>query len=196
MEKILFAIVILLIVILIVLIGVVGYLLLKYLKLQEQRQARPNHGVSSYEDKMPKEVKEQIEKARSQKQLDSVHGQFCVDHPENMAKGKCSISGEPYCELCITKEKDVRIARKYLHLFLDNTWENIFFIEDEILGEEKLAKLMDLKKEIWSNDGTPIITQKQFKINVETDMIETFTVVMARPEDSEMVKSKFSFLTD
>lgn len=195
MENLLLVIVILLAIILILLLVVVCYLLFKYLKLNDSQQNCVSQSEVSYEDKIPESIKKQIDAAKSKRIKESIEGQSCVDHPENPAKGKCSISGEAYCELCITKEKDVRIARKFLHLFLDNEWENIYFVEDMLVGEDKIKQLMQIKMDIWNNEGTPIITQKQFKINIETDEIETFTVVMTRPEDSESVKSKFSFLT-
>ncbi|MBD64218.1 MAG: hypothetical protein CME62_03370 [Halobacteriovoraceae bacterium] len=195
METLLVVLIIILLVFMIILLGVVGFLFFKYLKLNQSLSnpaLQDQSKVSVAEDRMPDEVKKKIEQAKRQKQ--TMQGQFCVDHPENPAKGKCSISEEPYCELCITREKDVRISRKFLHLFLDSEWENLYFLDDDVVGSDALERLMKIKKVMWQEKGTPVIAQKQFKINIENDEIETFTVVMVRPEDKEAVNSKLSFL--
>lgn len=196
MEKLLFIIVIILAVILVLLLGAIVYFLFRYLKIKE---ANSEEGTALDKDhpsfkKIPKEVKENIQSAKeSKKQL---VGSFCVDHPDLAAKGRCSISDDLYCELCLTKEKDVKIARKYLSLFLDHDWPTVYMLNNEKVGADKLNELMRVKKELWKEKEVPVITQRQFKINIENDEIETFTVVMIREIDQEVAKLRFGFLTE
>lgn len=194
MENILFILVIILAVILIIMLGVMIYLISKYLKVKEVQSSTPDKLSKDLEARMPQNVREQVNKARATKE--NMLGKFCVDHEDLEAKGRCSISDELYCELCITKENDVRIARKYLHLFLDSQWENTFILNNEDIGADKLNELMRVKREVWTGKSIPIITQKQFKINIENDQIETFTVVMSREQDSELVEKRLGFLKD
>ena len=192
MENILFILVIILALVVIVLLAVMIYFIAKFLKLRDSQQ-QPQTLSSGFEDKMPKEVRSEVEAAKASKE--NMLGKFCIDHPDLEAKGRCSISDEIYCELCITKENDVRIARKFLHLFLDSEWKNTFILNNEDVGADKLNELMRVKKEIWSGHSIPIITQKQFKINIESDKIEIFTVVMSREQDEVMIEKRFGFLT-
>ena len=193
METALFVIIIILCVILILLLGVVAYFLYRYLKLKESdKSSLKKDATKSLEKRMPLEMREKVNEA--QKLTKSLVGQFCIDHPENSAKGNCSISNEYYCELCITKEKDVRIARKYLNMFLDTEWKDTFFFNNSEIGTEKLNELFRVKVELWKDKSIPVITQQQFKINIETDDIETYTVVMTREEDQGVIDGRLGFL--
>mgnify|MGYP003688354891 CR=1 FL=1 len=193
MEKILFVVVIILCVILILLLGIVAYSLLRYVKIQEKTSLSPEmEAQSELIKKMPEEIRKEVKAA--EELTKTLVGQFCVDHPENPSKGVCSISNEHYCELCITKEKDVRIGRKFLNLFLDTKWQDSFFFSNDKIGSEKLDELIRVKKELWSNKAIPVIAQKQFKINIETNETEVYTVVMTREEDKGIIDTRLGFL--
>lgn len=193
MENALFVIVITLCVILIVLLGVVTYFLIRFVKLKEkQTNSVQIEQERSLQERMPEEVKAKV--AHAQTISKSLEGRFCVDHPEMPAKGICSISGDHFCELCITKERDVRIARKYLHMFLDTDWQQSYFFNDFEMGETKIAELMRVKADLWRDKEIPVIAQKQFKINIENDDIETYTAVMTREEDKSVIDTRLGFL--
>lgn len=170
-------------------------LILKFLKLKEAaNNSEPKTLDQNIESKqIPDEIKKAIDHAKSLGQQNLV-GQACVDHPELPAKGQCAISGQIYCELCLTKENDVKVARKYLNILLDSTWENIFMLHNERVGADKINELMRIKRTMWEEQELPLITQKQFKINIEIDKIEDYTAVMAREQDSERVKRMLDFL--
>lgn len=196
MEKLLYIIIIILAVILVVLLAAIVVFLFRYLKLKETEQiqstpADPGH--PAYQ-KIPTEVKETIKKAKESK--NQLVGSFCIDHPDLPAKGKCSISDELYCELCLTKERDVKIARKFLNLFLDNEWPTFLMLNNNEVGANKLNEVMRVKKELWRERQIPIISQRQFKINIESDEPEIFTVLMVRDSDKEIAAQRFGFLTD
>lgn len=193
MEKALFIIVIILCVVLIILLGVVAYFLYRFLKSKESTlNSVQDQQEKSLEQRMPEEVKAKV--AHAQSVTKSLEGRFCIDHPEMPAKGICSISGDQYCELCITKERDVRIARKYLHMFLDTDWKQSYFFNDAQMGEQKIEELMRVKSQLWRNKEVPVIAQKQFKINIENDDIETYTSVLTREEDKSLIESRLGFL--
>lgn len=202
MENLLFAVVILLCIILVVLLAVVVFFLFRFLKIKEKALLSKNeagnnnitlkHKGSNF---IPSVVHtEMVEAKKYIQQNPSASGSFCIDHPELPAKGICSISDEAYCDLCITKEKDIRMARKYLNLFLDNDWLELFMINNNSTGADKLNETMRLKRELWRDSQIPVITQKQFKINIESDEIETYTVIMGRENDQDTIQEKLSFL--
>lgn len=181
METILFILVILLFILILILLGILIVLVYKLYRSSSLGTETPENSLLS------------IAKANAAQEVESI-GQKCVDHPELDAKGICSITDEPYCELCITKEKDVKFARKFLNLVLDSEWQTFFFESNKALGADKLNELYKIKKDLWKKQQIPLITQKQFKINIETDEIEAFTLIMARSEDIGQVEAKLDFL--
>ena len=170
-----------------ILLGVVSYFLLKLIKLRKKELSLLAQSQSI--DYLNNHGKDSLGE-----ETGIFSGQNCIDHPELPAKGICSISDLPYCELCLAKEGDIKFARKYLDLILDNTWEEVFILNNEELGADKLNRLYALKKQVWKSDDLPIITQKQFKINIENDRIEAYTMVSCRIEDKDSISSKFDFL--
>ena len=196
MEKILYIVIILLVLILVILLITITAFLYKYLKLKEGEKLKSSPLDKDHPSfkKIPLEVKSSIEQAKeSRKQL---VGSFCVDHPDLPAKGRCGISDELYCELCLTKENDVKIARKFLSLFLDNDWPTHYLVNNNEVGADRLNEIMRVKKELWKSKQIPVITQRQFKINIENDKIEIFTAVMFREIDKEIALQRFGFLHD
>ena len=196
MEKILYIVIILLVLILVILLITITAFLYKYLKLKEGEKLKSSPLDKDHPSfkKIPLEVKSSIEQAKeSRKQL---VGSFCVDHPDLPAKGRCGIFDELYCELCLTKENDVKIARKFLSLFLDNDWPTHYLVNNNEVGADRLNEIMRVKKELWKSKQIPVITQRQFKINIENDKIEIFTAVMFREIDKEIALQRFGFLHD
>lgn len=186
MDQLLLIVIIILIVFILALAGIVGFFAYKILKLQKEGLE------SSSQNSFSPEVLEAIENAKNSKQ--SLTSQFCVDHPELLAKGICSISGEAFCELCLAKENETRIGRKYLDLFLDHDWDEVYILNNELTGADKLNEFYRIKKELWSQDHLPIISQKQFKINLENDQIEAFTSIKVRGQDLKTILPKINFL--
>lgn len=196
MEKILYFVIIGLVLVLVILLITIALFLFKYLKMKEGEKLNSspldkNHPLNK---KVPPEVKSNLEQAKELKK--TMVGSFCIDHPDLAAKGRCSISDELYCELCLTKENDIKIARKFLSLFLDNEWPTHYMINNSEVGADKLNEVMRVKKELWKEKEIPVITQRQFKINIENDKIETFTAVMFRDVDKGDAKIRFGFLHD
>lgn len=194
MELALIIIISILAVLVIGLLAIMIVLLFKFLKLKESELKSSSDNVGSsletfnQNTQIPLEAKEKIKLAQSENM--EGHSRTCVDHESEQAKGVCSLSGESYCELCLTSENDIKIARKYLDLFLDNEWVELKMIHNDSFGKEELSELMKRRKELWTEESLPLISQNQFKINVEDDSIETYTNLMVRVDDAEYVKSK------
>ena len=184
MNTLLMVIIALLLFIIILLLVAVSFLIYRYFKSVKKDPIR-------VESKYPQEVQAVIDQAKSNEETSSL---FCVDHPDLNAKGECAFSHEHYCELCLAKEKNVKVARKYLNLLLDSNWESICIINDEETGADRLNELYRIKKELWHNEQIPLIAQRQFKINIESDQIEAYTMVETRVEDKEKMSEALSFL--
>ena len=57
------------------------------------------------------------------------------------------------------------------------------------VDDDELQEFYQSKKYLWQEFGTPVIAQKQFKINIENDKIEAYTMIKCRPEDKDQVKT-------
>ena len=118
----------------------------------------------------------------------------CVDHPDAPALKKCAITDQSYCEHCITRQLDVWVAKKYLDVLLDSEWEEMFMLPDTKGHHDVKTRLKKIKTELWETKGIPLLIQGHYKINVEDDKIESYTVIKARTEDLKLLRKELSFL--
>jgi hypothetical protein len=188
MENILIALVSILSLLILGLFTIIAIFVYKYIKLKE----KSTEPVVSFQDKVSPEVLEALNVAKTARP--NIVGEFCIDHPDLYAKGTCAISNEAYCELCLTKEEEIKVARKFLDLLLDTEWEELYMVNNTVIGADKLNELFKLKKQMWHDDQIPMVAHKQFKLNVEDDKIETYTLLKSRVVDKDQLLEKFKFL--
>jgi len=200
MDNLLIILVIILLISVIILIGVLAFFGNRFLKMKEEERLNPilKKNLDDTQIDSPETHKaispELLSALRSGKKQET-HALYCTDHPDEVSNGKCAISGDAYCAHCLTKQGDIRIARKYLDLYLDNEWEDIYMVPTDKKNTEVKDRLMKVKKELWDEKSLPIIIQGHYKINIQDDEIEEFIVVLTRNEDKEFIKGELSFLS-
>jgi hypothetical protein len=200
---ILVAILIIFIIVLIALLAYFGHRFLKLRELEAQNKNQPPKVTAETQEVLPKE-KSVIHKKISPELMASLRAKkkeaeaslYCVDHPDEFANGKCAISSEPYCEHCLTKQGDVRISRKYLDLYLDNEWTEVRMIANDESNKDVKNRIMKMKKEMWETENLPLIVQEHYKINVQDDEIEEFTVILSRVDDQDYVKKELAYIKE
>lgn len=185
--------------ILIALIGLIGYLVYfshRFLRLQEskkQEQEVENKELSLEElvksGKLTPELAKIVKESEGKSNLEA---KLCSDHPDTPAFKQCALSGEYLCANCITKQRDTWVAKKYMDLFLDSNWEEFIMLANTEENQDNIQEILDRKRELWSGDNVPLIVQGHYKINVENDNIESFTVVLIRPEDRDKIQQALS----
>lgn len=190
METILIILVSFLSFLILILLVVIAFFMYKFLKLKENSPS-DNSDLQVHKTHS-KNISKELQNAKDAQ--DMAGERFCSDHPEVVATGVCAISDRFYCQACLLKEGDVKLSRKYLNLYLDASWETLFFLNDNEIGPEVLSHLTHVKQRVWKEEKLPIITQKQFKINIEDDSIESFTMISVRDIDQKYIMKKLNFL--
>jgi hypothetical protein len=197
-----------LILILLVLIGVVGFMGWRFLKMQNRRiekevhetneDLRTGHNPVKGDGQRPRhELNQELLKslrAKGQAAQEKFRPAVCVDHPDRTSHGVCALSGDHYCEDCLSRADEVVIARKFMDYFLSFKWEEVLMIPSTDMNDDVSTRLNKIKGELWAKQEIPLIIQGHYKINIEHDNIESFTVILARTEDTGQIKKELSFL--
>ena len=202
-QNLLFVAVILLFFLAAIAIGALLWLGHRYLRLKELEAAKS----SAIEGELVSETKNSSNEAPVTKapglrtrgadivrSLRSQNNLYCSDHPDMISVGQCAISGESYCEHCLTSQGDVKLAKKYMDLYLDNEWKEVLMLKNQEISQDAADRIVKVKRSLWSEESRPLIVQGHYKINVENDEIEAFTVVIAREDDLEYIKKELSFI--
>ena len=125
---------------------------------------------------------------------EQTRGHYCADHGDMVAVGQCAISGESYCEHCLTVQKELKLAKKHLDLYLDSEWVEVVMLHNEDISQDAAERIVKVKRALWESEGLPMIVQGHYKINVQSDEIEGYTVVIARKDDREFIRKELSFI--
>ena len=186
-------------------IGLLAWMGHRFLKLKEQeaalkKQSSPDAGESpsSQENSSTSSsvlpapsAGADILKAIKSRQKQSL---YCLDHPDMMAVGQCAISGDSYCEHCLTKQKEVRLAKKYLDYYLDSEWVEVAMVSNQEISQDCAERIIKVKNFLWQEKSLGMIVQGHYKINVQNDEIEAYTVIIAKKDDSDYIRKELSFI--
>ncbi len=119
---------------------------------------------------------------------------FCVDHEEEFAVGNCSIDGQAYCEICLTRIDDMKFAKKNSDEYLNYKWTSLTMFKKQSEQNDFDDRIKKAKAELWNKNNKPLIVRGHFKINVEDDSIESFTTLMCREEDEIFMRKELNFI--
>jgi hypothetical protein len=196
MDNLLIILISILILFVFVLIGLLAYFGNRFLKIKEleakSEGTKEKVAVQNLVDK--NKVTPELLTALRSSSSEKAHSLYCIDHPDEFAKGKCAISGEFYCMHCLTKQGDVKISKKYLDLYLDNEWIEVSMIPNDENNLDLKERILKMKQHLWDANNLPLIVQGHYKINVQDDQIEEYTVLFARKEDEKFIKKELSFI--
>lgn len=119
---------------------------------------------------------------------------MCVDHPQVIAKRNCAIENEYYCEDCLTNLNGLWISKKYLDYYLKSEWQQIIMVPDQTENSDIRNRINKVKTFLWNDKNIPLIVQGHHKINVQSDAIESYLVLIGRKADEDFLKSELSFI--
>jgi hypothetical protein len=185
---------------LVLMVAVMGYLGFRFIKMKEienQIKMRTHFetGINaSVQTPTKKEISQELIKSLKKTEEAQLTKHKCVDHADREAKGKCLISGDYFYEECLTIYKDMKFGKKYIELFLSSEWVEVVTIPNDDHQADVTERIQKMKMEFWKEKKLPLIVQGHYKINIQTDQIESFTVVMSRIKDKELFQKEFSFI--
>lgn len=142
-------------------------------------------GATQQEEPLPERKTE----AKTGQVLDSdPHLQVCINHPERQAQGICAISQDPICEGCIREDDGLVISVDHFRTYLQSVWVSIESVKatpDDTLAS---AHIYQLKIDLWQTNKTPTFVSTHYKIDVDTDQIESHIQFFVREEEKEELK--------
>lgn len=166
------------------LLGVLVFFVVKMVKEDRDRK-------SSSEEKRsyPPEVEELIREAKNLKPVSK--DLFCPNHPDEPGEAQCAICDELYCKACIRPFKSLHYCKEHLALIMRHDWVEILTLRTSTTDPEEGVRLYDRKKEVFRNNGFPTYVETHYKIDVDSDHIETYLKLFAINEQASEIKGLF-----
>jgi len=114
---------------------------------------------------------------------------FCPNHSEEPGEVMCAICDKIYCKSCIKSFKTLQFCKEHLPLVMRHDWEEIVTVKTATHDPERGVRLYDFKKEIFEKNDLPTYIETHYKINVDSDYIETYLVMYAMKESTKKIKN-------
>ncbi|MCO4792938.1 MAG: hypothetical protein KC493_04455 [Bacteriovoracaceae bacterium] len=109
----------------------------------------------------------------------------CEEHEDTRAVNVCAICSTQLCELCVREDENIVFCPSHFKTYVDHNWVEISNVKTTPSTPEASAHVFEFKKHLWKSDGTPTYIVTHYKIDVESDQIESYVKLMVREEEKE-----------
>lgn len=116
---------------------------------------------------------------------------YCTTHRHLTAKGTCAICSEYKCTDCLKIHKSLNFCLEHFNLFTSTNWDEAVIIKTDSEDTELGPKLYKFKEDLWKNKMLASYIQTHYKINFESDNIETFVSLYCKKEDVAQIKGLY-----
>jgi hypothetical protein len=162
-----------------IMLMMMGLIVFLFLKLNTQKPSSPQE---------PKEIKNPPVaplKTQSDPTL-----QMCINHPESPAQALCAISAEPICESCVREDDGVIFSLDHFRTYLESSWVEMESVRATAAQTEASAHLFAFKQARWKKNQTPSYVTTHYRIDIDSDEIESLIRLYVREEDKDLLKSE------
>lgn len=113
---------------------------------------------------------------------------LCQNHPDLMASGMCAICAGMFCETCLKAYETLHFCNEHYELFLNSKWVEVETIKSTPIRPHDGLELHVHKEKMWQLKGVPSYIMTHYKIEIESDQIETHIKLYARESDQFIMK--------
>lgn len=168
------------------LLGVLVYFIVKLVKDDRNRKSENASLPTSYHP----EIEGRIQELKSLRPVS--RDLFCPNHPDEPGEAQCAICDELYCKACIRPFKSLHFCKEHLALIMRHDWAEVLTLKTSTTDPEEGVRLYDRKKAVFRDHGLPTYVETHYKIDVDSDHIETYLKLFAIDDQVDETKRKFS----
>lgn len=181
----LFTIIIFLLLIILVLIALIGFVLIKLLISKKEQPSSMAEPLLVPANELPKTA--------SYKKLSEesvVEKFYCHNHPDDQSIGSCLICEEVFCENCLIEHDGLYFCKEHFRIFASNKWKQITDVKTTPETPLDGLHIYHFKRKLWRERNTPSYILTHYKINIESDFIESFIQLNVPEKDAERLEAE------
>lgn len=185
METTLLISVIVLNIILLLVLGFLGFLVFKLIREKNLIKPEETHKAAESSRFHP-----DIQKRLDELQFTSpvTEDIFCPYHPQEAGEVQCGMCARYFCPKCVRPMKSIYFCKEHMALYLRHQWQEVLTLKTSSDDPEAGVRLVDKKQEIFTKYQIPTYIETHYKIDVDSDFIETYLVLFAQDDRVEQVK--------
>lgn len=173
----LFSIILFLLFIIFLLLGVIVYVLYKLLN------NKPSTTTSN-------EVNPQTTNFKKKSETSVTEKFYCQNHTETASAGSCLICEDVFCENCLIEHEGLYFCREHFKVFTNHKWKQITDVKTTPHTPEDGLFVWDFKRLLWKKDNIPTFVLTHYKINVESDFIESYVQLNVLEEHEDKLRAE------
>lgn len=166
------------------LLGVLVFFILRIVR-EDRKQSTDSSASRTYHP----EIEGRIQELKNLRPVS--RDLFCPNHPDEPGEASCAICGDLFCKACIRPFKSLHFCKEHLALIMRHDWVEVLTLRTSTTDPEEGVRLYDRKKEIFQNNGLPTYVETHYKIDVDSDHIETYLKLFAIEDQATEIKDLF-----
>ena len=182
LQENLFTIIIFLLLIILLLIGLIGFVLVKLLL-----QKKETTTAITTPTPLPIEKSRTIQNYSEEPVVEKF---FCHNHPEEQSMGSCLICEEVFCENCLVEHDGLYFCKEHFRVYAGNKWKQITDVKTTPDTPMDGLYIYHFKRKVWKEQNIPSFILTHYKINIESDFIESFIQLNVLEKDAERLSDQ------
>ena len=110
---------------------------------------------------------------------------YCIHHSEAPSVGSCLICEEVFCVDCLVDHESMHFCKEHFRTYANFKWKQITDTMTTPDSPELGLYIYNFKRELWLKKSIPSFVMTHYKINIDTDYIESFIQLNVREDDVE-----------
>jgi hypothetical protein len=115
---------------------------------------------------------------------------YCSFHDKEFAVSSCAICEKLLCENCDKADDTLHFCPEHFNLYLTNKWTAITNIKTTPETPEAGHHIYSFKNSNWANHQIPGYIITHYRINVESDFIESYVQLFVLEDEADELKIK------
>jgi hypothetical protein len=115
---------------------------------------------------------------------------YCNFHDKELAVSGCAICEKLLCETCDKADDTLHFCPEHFHLYLSNKWTPITNLKTTPDNPEAGHNIYNFKGHYWNKFNIPSYIITHYRINVESDYIESYVQLFVLESEAEELKIK------
>lgn len=118
---------------------------------------------------------------------------FCPYHPQEPGEVQCGMCARYFCSKCVRPMKSIYFCKEHMALYLRSQWLEVLTLKSSSDDPEAGVRLFEKKNEAYLQKQIATYVETHYKIDVDSDFIETYLVLFAQESQQEEVKNLITF---
>ena len=114
----------------------------------------------------------------------------CPHHPDRPTSGKCALCEKSFCHQCLFSHEGPLFCRSHINVYLNTTWTELGEVKTTPNTPHAAEHLYQAKKDFLQKGKIPAFILTNYKINTETDTIESFVCLCVPHKNEEEASQK------